>query len=70
MPVATFDDALSAVERLAPEDQETLIEIVRRRLAEQGRLRVVASVREAREEFKKGACVPTAPDDLMGEILS
>ncbi len=70
MPAATFDEALAAVERLAPDDQETLIEIVRRRLAEQGRLRVVASVRQAREEFKNGECQATTPDELMREILS
>lgn len=67
---STFADVLEAVERLSVDEQEALVEIVRRRAAEQGRKRVAAEAAEARREFEAGRSRPTTPDDLMDEILS
>lgn len=69
-PSATFDDLLTAIDRLTPEDQAVLIDIVRRRLSELGRQRVIAEVKQARKEFKAGQCQPATPDDLLREITS
>lgn len=66
----SFADALEAVDQLSDEDQEALVEIVRRRAAELGRKRVVAEAGEAQREFAEGRCRPTTPGDLMDEILS
>lgn len=63
-----FAEVLEAVDRLSEEDQETLIEIVRRRMAERGRKRVAAEIREAEREFAQGGCQSTTIDDLMNEI--
>lgn len=65
-----FAEVLEAVEQLSTEDQETLVEIVRRRVAERGRKRLAAEIQDAQSEFAQGACRPTTAGDLMGEILS
>jgi molybdopterin-guanine dinucleotide biosynthesis protein A len=65
-----FGDVLDAVGTLSAEEQLTLVEIVARRLAEQGRKRVAASVQEARREFAEGHCRPVTVDELKNEILS
>jgi hypothetical protein len=63
-----FAEVLDAADRLPLEDQEALIGILHRRLAEAGRRRVVADVKSGREEFEAGLCKPTSVDDLMGEV--
>ena len=66
----SFADVLEAVGQLSDEDQEALVEIVRRRASELGRKRVAAQAQEARREFAEGHCRSTSPAELMGEILS
>jgi hypothetical protein len=66
----SFAEVLEAVGKLSLDEQQTLLVIVRHRLAEQGRKRLAQDVREAREEFAKGRCDPTTAKDLMKEILS
>ncbi len=65
-----FDELIEAVEGLPDEAQAELVEVIRRRLAERGRQRVVEEVRRARAEFTQGKCSETTPDDLMREIES
>jgi len=65
-----FDELLEAVENLPDEAQAELVDVIRRRLAERGRERVVAEVRQARKEYTEGKCSATTPDDLMREIES
>jgi transposase len=64
-----FGDVLEAVDRLTPEEQETLAAIIHRRLAERGRKQLAEDIRGARQEFGEGGCRPAAADELMGEIL-
>ncbi len=65
-----FDKLLEAVEDLSDEAQAELVDVIRRRLAERGRERVVEEVRQARKEFAEGKCSITTPDDVMREIES
>lgn len=65
-----FGEVLEAVEKLSLDEQETLLVIVRHRLAEQARKRLAQDIREAQEEFAQGRCDPTTAEDLMKEILS
>ena len=53
-----FADALEAAERLDSEEQEELVAILSRRLAERGRQRVAATVEQARREFAAGKWPP------------
>ena len=66
----TFDEVLDAVEHLPADQQADLVDVVRRRLAERGRQRVIADVREAREQFEAGKARPTSVDALLREIES
>jgi hypothetical protein len=63
--VLPFRDVVEAADRLSPEEQEELIGILHRRLAQAGRVRIAAEMEEARQEFADGRCSPTSPEDLM-----
>jgi hypothetical protein len=65
-----FGEVLEAVERLSTDEREALVSILYRRLAEEGRKRVVGDVHEARRDFAAGACRPATVDELMREIAS
>ena len=64
-----FGEVLEAAEHLSFGEQEELIAILHRRLAQAARQRLVAEVQEAREEFEAGLCSPATPEELMREIL-
>ncbi len=66
----SFGEVLDAVGELSPDEQETLLVIVRNRLTEQRRKQLAQDVREAREEFAQGQCDSTSVEDLMQEMLS
>jgi hypothetical protein len=68
--VLSFDDLLEAADLLGLDDQETLIEILRRRLVDRRRAEIVEEVRAARKELSEQGCRPSTPEHLMGEILS
>ena len=65
-----FGEVLEAIDQLSFDEQETLIDILHRRLAKQGRKQLVAEIEAAQQEFMEGKCQPTTADDLMKEILS
>jgi hypothetical protein len=65
-----FGEVLEAIDQLSLDEQETLLDIVQRRVAEQGRKLLAAEIQEARQEFAAGRCHPATADELMDEILS
>ena len=67
--VLPFGEVLEAADRLSQDEQEELIAILHRRLAQFARQRLASEIKEARQEFAEGRCVPTTPDQLMREIL-
>lgn len=67
--VLQFGEVLEAADRLSHDEQRELIEILHRRLAQASRDRLVAEVKEARQEFAEGRCQPTTPGELMREIM-
>jgi hypothetical protein len=70
MPQATFDEVLDAIEDLPTDQQADLVEVVRRRLAERGRLQVIEDVADARSQLAAGAIKPSSVDEIMREIES
>ena len=64
----TFDEVLDAVEHLPEEQQADLVDVVRRRLAERGRQRIIADALEARAEHAAGKTRATSIEDLMSEV--
>lgn len=66
----SFDEVLDAIEHLPADQQADLIEVMRRRLAERGRQRIVDDAREARAEHAAGKTRAVSVNALMREIES
>ena len=67
---ASFAEVLEAADGLPLDDQESLAEILHRRVIERRRAGLAREVREARQEYEQGRCRPATTDELMGEILA
>jgi hypothetical protein len=67
---SSFHVVVDAADRLTAEEQETLIELLNRRLANRRRAELTTDVQEAQREFDSGALRPATPEDIMKEILS
>lgn len=65
-----FAEIVEAADQLSLDEQETLIAILHRRLAQAGRRRLVEEIREAEQEFAQGGCRPMTPEEIVREILS
>lgn len=63
-----FGEVLEAADHLSQDEQEELIAILHRRLAQAARQRLSAEIQEARKEFAERRCVPMTPETLMREI--
>lgn len=70
MNPVSFEEAIELVESLPEDQRESLIEIVKRRLAEERRERIAGSIRETREEFARGVCKSGTVEDLMRDLVS
>jgi hypothetical protein len=70
MAPVTFNEVLEAIDHLPVDEQADLLEVVRRRLAERGRRRVIDDNKEARAQFASGGAKPATVDEIMGEIES
>jgi hypothetical protein len=66
----TFSQVLDWADALSPDEQESLVSILQRRLKEQRRAELVKAVKEARAEFKAGKCRPASPAQIMKKILA
>ncbi|OGV71820.1 MAG: hypothetical protein A3K19_24320 [Lentisphaerae bacterium RIFOXYB12_FULL_65_16] len=67
---STFDRALATVGRLSLDEQESLIEVVQKRIIDARRAQMAGEIREARAEYKVGRCRPVSPSELLAEITS
>ena len=67
--VLQFGEVLEAADQLSHDEQEELIDILHRRLAQASRQRLVAEIKVSRQEFEEGCCLPTTPSELMREIM-
>jgi hypothetical protein len=68
MESVTFDKALEIIESFPEEQRESIIEIVKLRLAEERREKLAQTIKEAREEFDRGEVRRGSVDDLLREI--
>ena len=65
-----FDEVLTAIETLPPDDQEALLALFRQRRAARQRAELVKDVTEAKKEFQAAGGQPRTPAELLGEILT
>lgn len=68
MKGATFNNVIEIIESLPEEQRESLIEIVKKRLIEEKRNRLAQSIKEAKEEYKRGEVMQGTVNDLMREL--
>lgn len=64
----TFQDAIDAVESLPDDQQENLIEVLRKRRVEQKREQLAQDIQSAREELKRGDVRTGKVSDLQKEL--
>lgn len=65
-----FSDIVDAADDLSVDEQETLVEILRRRIAKRNREALCRDVAEARAEFEAGKTSSASVSDLMDEVQS
>ena len=65
--MTTFSEIVDAADRLSVEEQEALIQIVRRRIADQNRASITQDVAEGRAEFECGQAKKASVAELMDE---
>lgn len=64
-----FADLVEMIDRLPLEQRECLVDVVRKRIADDERGRIASSIRSARRGHRRGQSKPATPDELMREIL-
>lgn len=66
----SYGQVVDSIEALPEDQQESLLELIQRRLAERRRETLVKSVHEARREFKTGKIRPATPSEIMRKVLA
>jgi hypothetical protein len=66
----SYGQVIDSIEALPDEQQESLVELFKRRLAERRRDVLAKSVQEARKEFKSGKLRPASPAEIMRKVLA
>ena len=66
--MTTFSDVVDAADNLSVDEQQTLVEILRRRIAKRNREILVRDVAEARAEFRTGQARASSVSDIMDEV--
>ncbi len=66
----TFSSVLDAADALSVEEQETLIDVLRHRVAAANRQHLFSEVQNAHREFAEGKCQVATADELMKELLA
>jgi hypothetical protein len=65
----TFAEAVDIVDELSLDDQEALLQLLKRRLLEKRRADLVARVREAEQELRDGKGRELTADQIVDELL-
>ena len=64
-----YGQVVDSIEALPDDQQESLLELIQRRLAERRREALVKSIQEACKEFKAGKIRPSTPAEIMRKVL-
>lgn len=66
--MTNFSEILDAASSLTADEQQTLLEIIGRRLAERNRAQLVRDVNEARAELADGRARSASVKEIMDEV--
>ena len=64
----TFGQVLDSADELTLEEQESLVSVLQRRVAERRRAELIRDVKEARQEFKAGTVRPATVAEILKRI--
>lgn len=67
-PTSAFQKAIDAVESLSLQDQEAVLTLLQKRIADQRRQELIQSVAEVRHEFAQGNVQFGSVDDFMAGL--
>jgi len=67
-PGPTFDRALATVDALGVDEQEALVDVVRKRIAAARRAALAEQVAASRRDYRRGNVRRGTADDLMAEL--
>jgi len=70
MNVSLLQQALDFVEKLPPEDQETLVELVQRRLVEWRRAEIARDAAATLQAVREGRACYGSVEDLKRDLLT
>ncbi|HEY2761337.1 MAG TPA: hypothetical protein VGI75_11350 [Pirellulales bacterium] len=68
--IPIFSDVVDAADRLSRDEKVALIEILNRRLSDEGRRRVIEDAHQAGKDYEAGLCKEVTVEELMREIRS
>jgi hypothetical protein len=66
--MTTFSEIIDAASALSPDEQQTLLEIIGRRLAERNRAKLIRDVKEAQAEVMEGRARSASVQEIMDEV--
>jgi hypothetical protein len=66
--MTSFAQTLDVIESLPVDEQEDVLEVLQRRLAEHRRAELVATVKLSRKEFAAGKCKPASVAAIMRQV--
>ena len=67
--ITPFQEALDAVEALPFEDQQSLLEVIQRRLLERRRMEIAENARETLQAIREGRARSGTIDDLRQDLV-
>ncbi len=68
--VSELNQVLESVERLPVEDQEILIDVIRKRLIEKRRDELARSITQAQKDYEEGNVFRGTIEDVIAELNS
>jgi hypothetical protein len=66
--MTSFAQTLDVIESLPVDEQEDVLEVLQRRLAEHRRAELVATVKQSRKEFAAGKCKAASVAAIMRQV--
>jgi len=66
--MTSFAHTLDVIESLTVDEQEDVLEVMQRRLAERRRAELIATVKQSRKEFAAGKCKPASVAAIMRQV--
>lgn len=66
----SYGKVIDSIEALSDEQQESLLELIQKRLAERRRQALIKSVQQAQKEFKSVKLRPASPADIVRKVLA